>query len=94
VDVHGSGEVRVVSIVADVINEKNLLAEATEELVLSGGDAEGYTSASLAVYELAVVNNNNDSPDQLGISIGGATELSPHDVRRVLERASGSSLSM
>lgn len=88
IEVQGAGSRRTLNIVANVLDEKDLLADATEALQISGGGrGQKIESQSLAVYELAVVSNSNESPDQLGISIGQATELSPSDIRRIQERA-------
>lgn len=86
VDVEGAGRERVLNIVANVLDEKALLEDATEAYRISGGDNAAITSPSLAVYELAVASNSNESPDQLGIAIRQGTELSPTEIRRVLER--------
>jgi hypothetical protein len=92
IDVEGAGRQRTLNIVANVLDEKGLLEDATEAFRISGGDkVSTITSHSLAVYELAVASNSNESPDQLGIYIGDATELSNSDIRRVLERVSESS---
>lgn len=94
VDVEGAGRQRTLNIVANVLDEKGLLEDATEAYKITGGDKVAITSPSLAVYELAVASNSNDSPDHLGIWIGGATELSNSDIRRVLERSLGSENSL
>ena len=86
IDVEGAGRERKLNIVANVLDEKALLEDATEAYRISGGDKADITSHSLAVYELAVVSNSNESPDQLGIAIGNSTELSPTEIRRILER--------
>jgi hypothetical protein len=93
IDVEGHGNHRTLNIVANVLDEKALLEDATEAYHMSGGDRIPITSPSLAVYELAVASNSNDSPDQLGIAIGDATELSTHDIRRVLDKNSEPGLS-
>lgn len=92
VDVEGAGRERVLNIVANVLDEKALLEDATEAYRVSGGDKAGsITSHSLAVYELAVASNSNESPDQLGIAIRQGAALSPTEIRRILERTAEAS---
>jgi hypothetical protein len=83
VTAEGKGDVRKLSIVVDVYDNAALLKEASEAFLMSGGDCE-ITDAFQAVYELAVASNNNDSPDQLGISIGYPVELSDLEIQGLL----------
>lgn len=81
----GYGDVRKLSIVAEIINNAALLEEASEAFLMNGGDIE-ITSAYQAVYELAVASNDNNSPDQLGISIGDPMELSELAIQKILDK--------
>jgi len=91
-EVQGHGADRTLNIVANVLDQKALLEDATEAFRISGGKSD-ITSHSMAVYELAVASNSNESPDQLGIAIRGATELSPAAINRIIERASDTGFS-
>jgi hypothetical protein len=90
----GAGSSRKLNILAKILNEKDLLEDATSAYHTLGGDrAKTVDSKAMAVYILTMLSNSNEAPDQLGVRVDRPIGLSPSEIRRIIERNSEPSLS-
>lgn len=92
VDVQGTGSERVVSIVVDVKNNKDLVRDANELIARDRLCQEPITSPFAAFQDLVVSKNHYDCRAQIGVSFDDGVQMNNTDIHRVLERSSESQL--
>ena len=94
VDVQGSGNHRVVSIVTDVRNKEDLVRDANNRITSEGFCQSPITTPYIAFRELAVALNNYTCRDLIGVSFDDGVQMNNSEIRRALERTAEQDLSI